>query len=126
MVIALWITLLFHDKNFGVYIFAALFGAMAVPAFPIAMELGVELTFPISEEFSSFMLTLSSNIGAMIIHNLITWESDRTNSTAVIYTLSVAFALSAFVLFGVKPEYKRFFFEKDTLRKPRAELTNFQ
>jgi len=100
-----------HGSLTVVYCLGALLGLFSVPTYPIVLELAIELSFPISEEFSTIILTVLSSITTVGIHFLFKWEL-----TGLFY------GLSTLILLFMKPEYKRLFFEKEPARKRRVDV----
>jgi len=117
--VALWITLFYHTLDSGVLAIAMIYGIFSVPTYPIVMDLGLELSFPVTEEVTIAMLTVVTYITAIIIHYLIDWEIGLTNSTAIVFTLSIASGISTILYFIMKPEYKRLFFEREPRKRQK-------
>jgi len=114
LVVITWETVYWYTKDAGILVLGAFFGVMAIPTYPNALELGLELSFPVPEEISCCLLNLVSSIWSIIFFSILLWEFPRFNSAITLFTASLSFCLASLLLFAVKPAYKRLFFEKES------------
>jgi len=109
MALVLSYTLL--SKDLALRLLSASFGLFSVISFPAAFELAAELTFPISEQFSSALLMISAKVWSLIFMYLLRWETTEYSPSLAIFTLASIISLSTIASFFIRPEYKRMYFE---------------
>lgn len=117
--------LLFRDGNVGLAKVLTFFqGFISLPILSIALDFGVELTYPIGESFSTGILMCSGQIFGIIytiatsemLNNLTTTEK-ATGADVSLILLTVVCAVGAFFSYLIKNDIRRVMAEKEDAEK---------
>eukprot|EP01125_Pyxidicula_operculata_P001773 TRINITY_DN1160_c0_g2_i1.p1 TRINITY_DN1160_c0_g2~~TRINITY_DN1160_c0_g2_i1.p1 ORF type:complete len:347 (+),score=52.11 TRINITY_DN1160_c0_g2_i1:685-1725(+) len=111
--LSLFIVSFLHDQDFiwGVGVMSGLYGWFALSTYPIALEYGCELTFPISEQFSASVITIIACLWTIVFAYLMEYLTEELSHQAALIALSIFMVCATVATHFIPKEYKRQAFE---------------
>merc|ERR1712150_20649 len=117
------------NNSLQIYIAFGLFGVLVLPLLPIVIEVGVECTYPVPEEYSTGLLMASGNVLSLPLVFLLSALNDNVHgtdrgvlSTDVKRVLVIMYGFGLSFLVAFNGDYRRLKQEKDNERRNLEDL----